>query len=581
MDNNYPNFSDIFDENGISIFEKEQEIEELEKACNLIMSKNRKLTLLDALELTYNAIEDTKLEECLLKDARRPISYLARRLGLTRQQTCLFATFFGRYEDHNIDMCDVRRHLRCSSIQVLRYKDDVKVLEERGLIMPNNGHSSTWFIPGNIITDVCANKKPKGRKQSKLSAVELMDAIGELCSRRACNDINFDPFCVEVANLMSRNMHVNFCRMVNNYKLGRPSFSLLVWACDMLVNRDDEIICRSDLSNLHEFKLRLKAQYQELVNGESDLFSLGLLERYNGNGFQNKDSWRLTDKAREELLSEFNITLCQSNPYEGLISPDSITKKDLFYNDTEKQQLNRLSELLQDKNYKKVSSRLEKSGMSSGITVLLSGPAGTGKTEFVQQIAKSTGRHIMSVKISDLLNSLVGESEKNVTAMLERYANLVASCPVCPILFLDEIDSIISRRLKNISHSVDKMNNNLQALLLQGLSNFKGILIGTTNLSDNMADEAIERRFLMKIKVEKPTISVRKQIWRSMLPSMSEETLQQVSKEYDFSGGKIANVVRKVLMHDALQDVEADDATILNFCKEEDAGYGKSNPIGF
>lgn len=568
-------FTDIFDENGACVLDKDQQ----DTAEMKNKSKRQQLTLLDALELTNNTIEDTKLEGFLIKEARRPISYLAKRLGLSKQQACLYSICFARYDDHHIDMGDIRRWLNCSSIQVLRYKDDIKVLEQKGLIV-SNGSDKTFFIPDHIVESICANKKPKAKVLTNLSPEELMNAIGDLCCRRANDGINFDPFCEECANLMSKNMHINFCRLMNDYKLGRQSFSLLVWACDMLINRDDEIINSSDLRRLHEFRLRRKAQYDDLVSGQCDLFSLGLLERCNSGDFKDKDAWRLTNKARTELLSEFEINIQQSNPYEGLIDPGTIAAKQLFYNDAEKEQLDRISKLLQEENYKDVTGRLQQSGFNTGFTVLLSGPAGTGKTEFVNQIAKASGRHIMAIKVSDILDQFVGNSEKNMQQMFDRYFNLVDTCATTPILFLDEIDSLCSKRFKNPSRSVDRCYNNLQALFLQNLNKFKGILIGTTNLSENMGEEAIERRFLIKTRIELPTASTRKQIWKSMLSNLTDDLLQKVSS-YEFSGGKIENAVRKILMNCALEGIEPDETMVLKFCNEERAGFGKSSVIGF
>lgn len=349
----------------------------------------------------------------------------------------------------------------------------------------------------------------------------------------------------------------------------------------MLVNREDSVLNSSDLRRLHEFRLRRKAQYDDLVSGQCDLFSLGLLERCNSGDFKDKDAWKLTNKARTELLgSEYEIDILVSNPYEGLIDPATIAAKQLFYNDAEKEQLDRISKLLQEENYKDVTGRLQQSGFNTGFTVLLSGPAGTGKTEFVNQIAKASGRHIMAVKVSDILDQFVGNSEKNMQQIFDRYFTLVSTCPTTPILFLDEIDSLCSKRFKNPSRSVDRCYNNLQALFLQNLNKFKGILIGTTNLSENMGEDAIERRFLIKTRIELPTASTRKQIWQSMLPNLTDDLLQKVSS-YEFSGGKIENAVRKILMNCAMEGIEPDETMVLKFCDEERASFGNSHVIGF
>ena len=70
-----------------------------------------------------------------------------------------------------------------------------------------------------------------------------------------------------------------------------------------------------------------------------------------------------------------------------------------------------------------------------------------------------------------------------------------------------------------------------------------GILIATTNLAQNM-DKAFERRFLYKIKFEKPTTEARMSMWREMIPVLKEEEVRFLATRYDFSGGQIENIAR-------------------------------------
>ena len=68
-------------------------------------------------------------------------------------------------------------------------------------------------------------------------------------------------------------------------------------------------------------------------------------------------------------------------------------------------------------------------------------------------------------------------------------------------------------------------------------------MIATTNLQQNL-DKAFERRFLYKIKFEKPTVEARVLIWRTMIPDLSEMDAKTLAAKYDFSGGQIENIAR-------------------------------------
>ena len=65
----------------------------------------------------------------------------------------------------------------------------------------------------------------------------------------------------------------------------------------------------------------------------------------------------------------------------------------------------------------------------------------------------------------------------------------------------------INKRTENISHSVEKMDNAMQNIILQEIEDLEGILIATTNLTSNL-DSAFERRFLFKVEFNKPATDV-------------------------------------------------------------------------
>ncbi len=88
---------------------------------------------------------------------------------------------------------------------------------------------------------------------------------------------------------------------------------------------------------------------------------------------------------------------------------------------------------------------------------------------------------------------------------------------VTPILFFNEADAIIAKRKEATSSNVSDTENRIQNILLEEIENFEGILIATTNLVSKI-DTAYERRFLFKIEFQKPSITVKAQIWKSKMP---------------------------------------------------------------
>ena len=125
------------------------------------------------------------------------------------------------------------------------------------------------------------------------------------------------------------------------------------------------------------------------------------------------------------------------------------------------------------------------------------------------------------------------------------------------------------------------MENSIQNIILQEMETLDGIMIATTNLQQNL-DKAFERRFLYKIKFEKPTAEARIQIWRSMIPDLSEMDAKTLAAKYDFSGGQIENIARRYTIDSILHDTTKDMlAMLINHCDNEKLDGNASNHIGF
>ena len=120
--------------------------------------------------------------------------------------------------------------------------------------------------------------------------------------------------------------------------------------------------------------------------------------------------------------------------------------------------------------------------------LLLSGPPGCGKTEFVRYLGERLGREVRPLGASDLLGSLLGETEHRIRAAFEGAARDGA------VLFFDEIDSVLrTREVAVRSWEVSQVNE-----ILARMECFRGIFVAATNYLASL-DPAVLRRFTFKL----------------------------------------------------------------------------------
>ena len=292
------------------------------------------------------------------------------------------------------------------------------------------------------------------------------------------------------------------------------------------------------------------------------------------------DCFKLTEYAKNELLSELNLTL-KSKSDHNLIKSDSFPEKRLMYNTAEQHQVNELSSILSAERFNEVQNRLKRAGMRTGFCSLFYGSPGTGKTETVYQIARATGRDILRVDVDKIKSCWVGESEQNMKKLFDRYRNICKDSTLAPILLFNEADAVLGVRMEGATRAVDKMKNSIQNIILQEMESLEGIMIATTNLTSNL-DKAFERRFLYKIRFSRPTVEARIKIWQAMLPLLTEKEAYAIASQFDLSGGEIENIIRKYTVNAILSGKDSIDlSAIMELCRNERISDTTRMKIGF
>lgn len=349
---------------------------------------------------------------------------------------------------------------------------------------------------------------------------------------------------------------------------------------ESLTNREQRFFWINVRHYLHdEYEPCSLKALKKIFDNEHDILQLasvlverGLLSRRGGFGGEELDEtygFCLSPSSVKALFPHqtSKATYAGISRYATVTRVEEIEEKPLFFTDEVSRQMESLGTLLSMSGFARAKEILQRQKRNPAIQILLYGPPGTGKTEAARQLARQTGRDLIQLNIGDMLFTNWGDSEKCYQAVFERYAEIVASSPHIPILFLNEADNLLSRRLTNVERGIDKGENNLTTILLQAFESMRGILIATTN-HKKILDEAFDRRFIMKIELGAPGLEARKQIWASNLPELSPDTISTIAARYEMTGSQIANVATKWAFAEILSVTRNEDY-LNQLCREE------------
>lgn len=546
------------------------------------MVKNKQLDLLTAVEQIVEKAKGSGLSNEFYRKADKYIKYLSEVMDLTKEQSVMLALFIDNSDDSSISLSDISKFLGCSHTRIIKYMTEIDLLERREFIRCNRGDSSPRYrVPKEVIEAFKNNEKYTPKDCSGLSCPELFNEIKKVFKLRRNEELTYELTVEKINHLLDCNSQLLYVQKVRSYKLRKEDEMLLILFSHLFVNDNDDNIWFCDIDYLYD-DYQWSDCKRSLTIGNHILLREKLIEYKNNNGLASRNIFCMTTETKRALFSELDIaSMIENEKRDDVIKTEDITPKNLFYGDKISSQIDELNKLLDDAQYKEIRKRMKDTGFRCGFTCLFYGAPGTGKTETVFQLAKRTGRDILQVNISQLKSKWVGDSEKNIKQIFDNYRTKVKECDIAPILLFNEADAIIGTRREGAESAVDKMENSIQNIILQEMETLDGILIATTNLAQNM-DKAFERRFLYKIKFEKPTLEARMNMWHEMIPVLKEDETRLLADKYDFSGGQIENIARHYSISNILHGEPENVIDALSvYCDNERLNAKETHKIGF
>ena len=560
--------------------EAKSAIRNAEAGVNQVQGKkNPEQTLIGAIEQIVNLAIELQLGEVFYEKARESLMFVAERMSINEEQALIFALFMEKSAYSRIQISDFAELVGCRMVRIISMMAETDMLVEKRFIRRIKEDNSVYYsVPKEVVNAIKENRVYTPAPIDHLTTEQLFDRMADIFE-----ETDTEQLLQELDLLVVANPQLAFCRMIQSYDLkGCEEERLLLYIfCNRFINLDDDMIGEHDWKNYFS-RSDVRFLSHRLKDRSLGLLAMNILENCNSDGLNDSEYYHLTSKAKEELFADLHLTDQQTKQKSHLLDCTTFAARELFYNPSVQRQIDRLGELLAPERFAEIQQRLEAGGMRKGFACLFYGAPGTGKTETVYQLARRTGRDLMVVDVSQIKSCWVGESEKNIKRAFDRYRSYVRQSERAPILLFNEADAVLGIRQEGVQRAVEKMENSIQNIILQEMEQLEGILIATTNLTQNL-DRAFERRFLYKIEFEKPSREAKSRIWRSMIPTLDERMAATLAERYDFSGGQIENIARKRTVDMILQGAEPSFEQLDEYCRSELLGQSERSrrPVGF
>ena len=540
--------------------------------------------MLSSIETVLIMAEDSHLTDDVWEAMDPFLKYISELQGITINQALMLSIILEESSDGSlVTISNIARHLNCPNVRVMQFQKDIDVLVKRKMLKKTRRKFGNdipgYVVTADMITAINNDRRFEPKPLKAKDAIHFFQFIAKLFTLRKDGEIDTGQMKEEFQELLEANADLHYVKALGELDLPINGQLLVTQMARGLVLNQACRVGEGVLGYLFDDDNEKEYELYNLELGEHILMKKNVLKHDGTDEFYNSKIYKLTKAAKEKLFKGIRLPKKSLNNVD-VRKADSITEKELFFNEKVGLQMNNLSEMLTVEKMTAIQSRLKEHGRRTGFACLFYGSPGTGKTESVLQLAHKTGRDIMQVDMSAIKSKWVGESEQNIKAVFDNYRALCKTCKNTPILLFNEADAILGTRYEHTMHPTEKMDNAIQNIILQEMETLDGIMIATTNLEQSL-DSAFERRFLYKVRFDLPDNEQRKRIWQSMLPSLNDEMAEQLAASYDFSGGQIENIVRKCDVESILYGESAvDDDKIKRFCQEESI-VKKTAHIGF
>ncbi len=505
--------------------------------------------------------------------------FLSELLNLSHLQCTLFAIIFKYSTDGDLEKISTQRLMSFLDVNLDHFfdiKTDLELLIQRGLIKQrkedrtDNLFNSSFFVNQKLLDMIFENQEIDFEKLygNGYNFIQFCGHMYRISNRRLLDHLSREELLAKVEEHENLNQNLSEIKtlksleletidrlimyyMIHQYSIGE----MFIGAYSMCFDIMSPKRVRSYIKSVRENKTQI--QTAGLVIATDDL------------------ELKLTTKAKDLLsiksteLDEDNMDKSVLETTHQVIRYDAIPEKKLFFNKKLQMELSILQTLLQKDNFKMYQNEMRKRGnKSTGISILLYGPSGTGKSSIAEQIIRHCRLSLMHVNLSALRDKYYGVSEKNIQKLFIQYEEINRKLDNQCVLLLNECDAVLGKRNTNYDDRHDITETTMTNILLQQFERNNGIIISITN-NVEVLDRAFLRRFTIKLHVDKPDVKAVKSILKSKMDFLNDYEVDLIASQYCLTGGQIENISTKCLISSIITKSNPTVSEILDFCKED------------
>lgn len=527
--------------------------------------------ILDHLDELYSKLEDSGLSDEILADCKTEIDALSAFFNCKPEEVVVFSLLLQmKYNQTTTSVGELLDYLGMKPSAAVCINDLLQVFVTRDWIQPSRNvklyPKTEYEFSARLVS--CVTNNDWSLMQKKFTpaktAFQLLDQFHQeyrVWKRKKLPAESLVPVVTELLKVSPDN---SLSKYLRKEKIKGNDILMLLKLCLDFYNGKSGFGIKSMAD---DFFSKQEARYHFMRDFEDEthvFIKKGLLKKSEEEFFSSDDYFDFTDKLVQivdpKAPVKNKLSKCKLLEQKN---PDKIAPVELIFQPEQQAAVEKIRELLMPKPFEKMTERFRQINMKPGVTILLYGGPGTGKTETVFQIARLTGRVMLAADASKIRDKWVGETEKNIRELFVEYRKMKNECTLAPILLFNEADAVLGRR-RAVNDRGDQMENSLQNIILEELENFEGIFIATTNMESNL-DKAFDRRFLYKMNFDNPGTDAIRAIWKTKFPAMEQSFIDALSEEFLLTGAQIENVRKKSLV-DFLLD--ADFVPTLDYYKK-------------